>query len=1005
MKIFCSSTTNLYGISSPFKYKSISDINTKSSSPIKVRKKQPHLIKVNSLESFKLFGLSSRNRRNLIKNELTKINLNLFINNNIMRHNTYPSYYYIKIANQILFNLPNHLVSTFKDYLIWNENYDYLKNFYNLEKSIELIPKLGNYYETYTLFIPIYFPLTDLKSLISKYIKNKMKFFEVTEEDNENLKDEIKDIDKNIIENNDNINKDNNNIKINNNGTNNENNKKENNELNKENNEKKLINTTEIRTEKSCSVSNYFGIDSIIKPKENSNFGVNNNFENQLINYSLLEQIKYRYKNKKDKDKENDNLDYSLELAAIIQSFEEKERNYYENNKNRLINSCKTKKQNDFSQNINKYRTNNNFYRLKLKDNSKIIKSVNNRINSKLKINNQKLNYKLKNIVSTSRKHKVNSNIENYKQNFYNLKNKTKNKSNDFYSENHQTIIPEKIQILNKNNNDLFAKDNTINADLNKNNYHTYIENKKKTLCILQKNLHNAFTPKDNNESNSELNSIKYKKIIKKKNKSMIYKIIKKDNNNSIHIDNNIYSKNKNKKINNLSLNFMNKFNSNKSNIFYNKISSSPILKLNIMKKSSRNRYDDIGRSKSYRHCVQRDNLSFNSKKIIFVNRKKEMTNSIIDSKTSKQNTLTTSFKNYNSSNSNKEFNKITVNKKDYLTKSIKKEKTIDIVKNNNNSIDLDTCRHDFKNYLNQYKSFIENEYKTFIPKLIMKKMFFNKLKCEKIINSKKINPDYLFIKKHNISSKKSENTCSSSNINNTKTTTINNNSNNNNNNHINNNNNHTNNNQVNNSNKNGINNTIFPKTCSNYKNKRILTEFNKLIKINVRNETPSPSKAPNKLRNKNISKISNFPKNESTPVSKIKYNFFKDNNNSSQINKYDKTLKEINNLKKKHTKSFNNKNNLLINVNIYNNFKINSENNDDKIKINRKITLNDSLKTSFINKNKISTLVKKSTKHNNQKKSIQFINIKQNLNKDNCYSIEASGDSKREKIKYIRLK
>ena len=485
----------------------------------------------------------------------------------------------------------------------------------------------------------------------------------------------------------------------------------------------------------------------------------------------------------------------------------------------------------------------------------------------------------------------------------------------------------------------------------------------------------------------------------------MIYKIIKKDNNNSIHIDNNIYSKNKNKKINNLSLNFINKFNSNKSNIFYNKISSSPILKLNIMKKSSRNRYDDIGRSKSYRHCVQRDNLSFNSKKIIFVNRKKEMTNSIIDSKTSKQNTLTTSFKNYNSSNSNKEFNKITVNKKDYLTKSIKKEKTIDIVKNNNNSIDLDTCRHDFKNYLNQYKSFIENEYKTFIPKLIMKKMFFNKLKCEKIINSKKINPDYLFIKKHNISSKKSENTCSSSNINNTKTTTINNNSNNNNNNHINNNNNHTNNNQVNNSNKNGINNTIFPKTCSNYKNKRILTEFNKLIKINVRNETPSPSKAPNKLRNKNISKISNFPKNESTPVSKIKYNFFKDNNNSSQINKYDKTLKEINNLKKKHTTRFNNKNNLLINVNIYNNFKINSENNDDKIKINRKITLNDSLKTSFINKNKISTLVKKSTKHNNQKKSIQFINIKQNLNKDNCYSIEASGDSKREKIKYIRLK
>ena len=482
MKKLNLSKKNLYGISNPFKYKNISDINSKSNSPIKVRKKRPHLIKVNSLESFKLFGLSSRNKRNLIKNELTKINLNLFINNNIMKHNSYPTYFYIKIANQILFNLPNHLVSTFKDYLIWDEDYDYLKNFYNLKKSIELLPKLGNYYETYTLFIPIYFPLTDIKSLISKYIKNKMKFLEETEEDNENLKDEIKDIDKNIIENDDNINNDNNNKNINNNGKNNENKKKENNELNKENNEKKLINTAEIRTEKSCSVSNYFGIDSIIKPKENSNFGVNNNFENQLINYSLLEQIKYRYKNKKDKEKENNNLDYSLELAAIIQSFEEKEKNYYENKKKRLINSCKNKKKNIFSKNINKSKTNINFYRLKHKDKSKIIKSVNNKINSKLKINNQKLNYKLKNIVSTSRRHKVKSNIENYKQNFNYKKNKTKNKSNDFYSENHQTLIPEKIQILNKNNNDLFIKDNTINANLNKNNYHTYIENKKKNI-------------------------------------------------------------------------------------------------------------------------------------------------------------------------------------------------------------------------------------------------------------------------------------------------------------------------------------------------------------------------------------------------------------------------------------------------------------------------------------------------------------------------------------------
>ena len=354
MKIFSFSTKNINVNANPSDNKNNSEKKSLYS-PIKVNKKLPNLIKVDSSGSFKFYKISYSTKKKEAKRR--KINLNRIIKINLINYNSYPYNFYIKITNQLLFNFPNHLVTIFKDNLIWNQKYDYIKNYFLLKKSKELLPKLGNYYQTYTLFIPIYFPLMDLQSIISKVIKNKKKYLEISE-NVDTIKDEIKDIDKNIIESN--LNNENEKI-INDND-------KEitNKESNKQNNNNKLINTTEIKTENSCSVSNYFGFDSVIKFKDNSNYGENNNFENQLINYSLLNKIKNKHKNKKHEDKTN--LDFSQELASIIQNFEENEKKYYmkrrtpstKNYNAQNINFCL---KNKFFSKMKKNKTNNKIYK------------------------------------------------------------------------------------------------------------------------------------------------------------------------------------------------------------------------------------------------------------------------------------------------------------------------------------------------------------------------------------------------------------------------------------------------------------------------------------------------------------------------------------------------------------------------------------------------------------------------------------------------------------------
>ena len=959
MKINNSLPKNNYEYLSPYVMKNSSEINTNSNSPIKVRKKE-NLIKVNSLECFKLMKASNHNSKKASKCQIKKINYNNFIRKNLLKYNSYPFYLYIKISNQLLFNVPNHLVSLFKDYLIWNENYEYFKNKYSLNQSKELLPKLGNYYQIYTLFIPIYFPLNDLNSILTKYIKNKMKYLEMTEND-DTLKEEVISMDKNICDTKNEIkekNNDKNEILIEN-------------ESNNNNNDKKLINTTDIKTENSCSVSNFFGIErSIIKNKDNSNYGIINNFENQVINYPLLYEIKNVHNHSKKDNKDNKvNLDYSLELASIIQSFEENEKKFLKNYRIPKTKSHDTKKPKDF---------NNNKFGVEIKK-SKTNININNKKHKRIpRTNKKKLNicvackYQIKShrskVQTTKNKNKIL--YQNKNNNLYIIKeNQIKNKTIETNPNHRLTLNSENNNnIIKKINNQHINTEQTLN-----NNYNTYISNKNdknKNYAFLYKNQSNPLSTKVIKINNHETKKIIYKKKIAKSKES---KESKESTNNIINKNNRNITKRRINKRNNLTLNFLNKNNSNKENE-YIKINTSSSINIKSTINNSRNRNrNNMGRSQSQRYNLNKYYTNNNLNKMIFVNKKTDYYNSTTGKQyTNNRNSSYSSNKDFNTLNSNQTTNKIYVNKKGDLIKSLKKENTTNSSKNKNNLNILEINYLGKKKTLTKYKSFVEYDYNNLVPKLILKKMFFNKIKNEKITNNKhnKNKNKYSSLKKHNISSKNNQNTSS---IN--------------------------------------TNTKIKPnfhkyldmkipktdKTNETNENKKF-SKYNSIKKIVPKSEIHSPSKSS--LRFGNLSKKrSVYATNNKI---KNKKNVIKDKNyTDKKIN----TLKEINKMKSSNTlkKRYVSKTNYMLDIN--NNYKINTESKISYTKKKREI-LNDSLKSAYINKNKIHHLIKNSELkkgQDNEKTLYPIFNQKSNTIKNTIYSIESTGLSKREKKKIVK--
>ena len=136
---------------------------------------------------------SHNNNNNIISNNSPLIKTKkLIINNNLQKYNTSITKYNVYIINAIIFDQRNHIVTLFKNYLLWDETSEFLKRYYRKKDNSSRLPKIAEYYEKYTLITPNYFGNEGLIIIIMiKFMKRKKKYFKYLEE-KEDEEDKIK---------------------------------------------------------------------------------------------------------------------------------------------------------------------------------------------------------------------------------------------------------------------------------------------------------------------------------------------------------------------------------------------------------------------------------------------------------------------------------------------------------------------------------------------------------------------------------------------------------------------------------------------------------------------------------------------------------------------------------------------------------------------------------------------------------------------------------------------
>lgn len=160
-----------------------------------------------SLYSARVSNMNSRNQSNAKctkTNKIIKHTLNANNNNSkaknkslnavekymhryLRKYNCDTRMYNTKIINDIIYDEKKHIVSLFRNFLLWDETSDFLKRFYYRIESIDRLPRITAYYEQYTLFPPVYFALDDVVKIMLKNVKKKKKYLEMIEENEDNV--------------------------------------------------------------------------------------------------------------------------------------------------------------------------------------------------------------------------------------------------------------------------------------------------------------------------------------------------------------------------------------------------------------------------------------------------------------------------------------------------------------------------------------------------------------------------------------------------------------------------------------------------------------------------------------------------------------------------------------------------------------------------------------------------------------------------------------------------
>ena len=151
--------------------------------------KQSKTNKINSKQS--LHSKSRDKPRTHPSSHYLLIKIKKFHIHTLTKYNPKQYTYNSKVINDIIHDERKHIVAVFKNLLFWDETSDFLKRFYFLFESINRLPQIASYYETYTLFAPVYFAFEDVIKIMNKNTKRKRRYLELVEENEDRIYNEI----------------------------------------------------------------------------------------------------------------------------------------------------------------------------------------------------------------------------------------------------------------------------------------------------------------------------------------------------------------------------------------------------------------------------------------------------------------------------------------------------------------------------------------------------------------------------------------------------------------------------------------------------------------------------------------------------------------------------------------------------------------------------------------------------------------------------------------------
>ena len=94
-----------------------------------------------------------------------------------MKYLTSRDYYNSKTINDIIYNENTHIVSVFKDYLIFDDVSEFMKRHYTVPESQVRLPRVFEFYEKYSKVFPNYINIPESKFMF-KNIERKQRIID-----------------------------------------------------------------------------------------------------------------------------------------------------------------------------------------------------------------------------------------------------------------------------------------------------------------------------------------------------------------------------------------------------------------------------------------------------------------------------------------------------------------------------------------------------------------------------------------------------------------------------------------------------------------------------------------------------------------------------------------------------------------------------------------------------------------------------------------------------------